>query len=374
MTDGAAIPFTSPHVSLNRAVVADLPGTPVDDEVRGRTGFELLSVAAMTRLARLRTAELSLPEPLQQDGRRTRAELPRFIAASLESPDPQARGAANDIARRLGRNLGHLLLALHRGDAANRAARPDWTGADWDGWAGVKRVWLAGGLTSGILGDAILRYAREWLAEVGSPHAMEIRISPHRGATSLVGAARFLPDAPGHYLAFDFGQTSAKRGIVTVSGSAIRELTLLPPTLSACERPVFPDPDPIGTGRRHKTFVVDTICATIGAARERGLALMPDIMLCLAAYVDGGRLVGLGDFNSLMQLAPDARALLAGALADRTGAAHRIRLIHDGTAAAAVFAGQPHAAVIALGSALGVGFPPERADDLLNIEDLSETR
>lgn len=374
MTDGAAIPFTPPHVSLNRAVVADLGEIPVDDEVRGRTGFQLLSVAAMTHLARLRASELSLPEAFQQDGRNTRAELPRFIASTLNSADPRARGAAEDVARRLGRNLGHLLLALHRGDAANRAARPDWTDADWDRWARIGRVWLAGGLSAGILGGAILRHARGWLAEVGCGDAVDVQLSPHRGATSLVGAARYLPHASGCYLAFDFGQTSAKRGLCKVSGGAIHELTVLPTMPTAGERPVFPDPDPVSSGRRNKAFIVDVICATLNAAEERGVALQPDMMLCLAAYVDGGRLVGLGDYNSLMELAADARSLLEEALAEQTGKAFRIRLIHDGTAAAGVFAGQHDGAVIALGSALGVGFPPESADDLLNIDELSDTR
>jgi hypothetical protein len=374
MTGGAAIPFTSPHVSLNRAVVADLAEIPVDDEVPGRTGFELLSVAAMTRLARLRAAEMSLPKAFYQDGRKTRAELPHFIASRLSSADPTARGAADDMVRRMGRNLGHLLLALHRGDASNRVARADWTDTDWDRWARVRRVWLAGGLTSGVLGDAILRHARDWLFEVGCGDAIDLRISPHRGATSLVGAARYLPHAPGYYLALDFGQTSAKRGLVGVSGSAVSELTLLAAVPSAAERPVFLDPDPVCSGRRQKAFIVDAICPTLIAAEERGVELRPDIMLCLAAYVDGGRVIGPSDYNALMELTSDVRTLLGDALAERTGKAYRIRLVHDGTAAAAVFAGQPDAAVIALGSALGVGFPPARADDLLNIEDLSLTR
>lgn len=35
-----------------------------------------------------------------------------------------------------------------------------------------------------------------------------------------------------------------------------------------------------------------------------------------------------------------------------------VRLLHDGTAAASAMAGEAHAAVITLGTALGVGFPP----------------
>jgi len=38
-----------------------------------------------------------------------------------------------------------------------------------------------------------------------------------------------------------------------------------------------------------------------------------------------------------------------------------IKLLHDGTAAAATFAGERHTAVITVGTALGIGFPGEAA-------------
>ena len=86
------------------------------------------------------------------------------------------------------------------------------------------------------------------------------------------------------------------------------------------------------------------------------------------------RLLGRGLYATMSLLAPDVRLLLARDIFDRSGARCRVGMIHDGTAAAAAFAGEPNAAIIALGSALGVGFPPERADHLLRIDDLQNTR
>jgi hypothetical protein len=353
---------------LNRVRVIDLPGVPMDEEVRGQRGFDLISVPAMARYARVHAAELALPEAFQHDSRATRAELPHFIAAALTGAGTAANVAAQAIVRQLGRNLGHLLLALHRGDQVNRDAREDWTAADWERWAHIERVWLAGGLTSGALGDGIVHYAREWLVEAGCGDAMDLRISPQRGLTSLVGSARYLPHVDGYCLAFDFGQTAIKRSLVGIKGEAIDELALLPPVRAPRERPAFPDPDPAETARRQKAFMTGTICVSLTVAQERGATLLPDIMVCLAAYVDGGRLVGLSDYNSLMALTDDVRVLLADAIAERTGRAYAIHLIHDGTAAAAVFAGQPNTAAIALGTALGVGFAPHSADGLLEID------
>jgi hypothetical protein len=36
--------------------------------------------------------------------------------------------------------------------------------------------------------------------------------------------------------------------------------------------------------------------------------------------------------------------------------------MHDGTSAAAAYAGAPHAAVIMMGTAMGIGFPPPIAN------------
>jgi hypothetical protein len=83
-----------------------------------------------------------------------------------------------------------------------------------------------------------------------------------------------------------------------------------------------------------------------------------DIMISIAAYVQGGRLLGNGIYAQMHFLADDIRPILARAIFDRTGQPVQIHLIHDGTAAAAVHAGERNSAVIIVGTALGVGFPP----------------
>ena len=45
------IPFTSPHVSVNRVRIVDLPGVPVDVEVRGQLAYDLLSTKALVAQA-----------------------------------------------------------------------------------------------------------------------------------------------------------------------------------------------------------------------------------------------------------------------------------------------------------------------------------
>ena len=91
---------------------------------------------------------------------RSKAQVRRdaalIVGRALTGDDPVARAAAQDIAARLGANLGWLLIAIQRGDEVNRAVRPDWRAADWQQWAAIRTVWLGGGLASGPLGEAII--------------------------------------------------------------------------------------------------------------------------------------------------------------------------------------------------------------------------
>jgi len=99
-------------------------------------------------------------------------------------------------------------------------------------------------------------------------------------------------------------------------------------------------------------------------AAASGIAPDADLMLSVAAYVRGGRLLGNGLYASLNALAEDARPLLADAIHTQTGQVMRVHLIHDGTAACTLYAGAPNAAVIVVGTALGIGFPPAIDSDL----------
>jgi hypothetical protein len=47
-------------------------------------------------------------------------------------------------------------------------------------------------------------------------------------------------------------------------------------------------------------------------------------------------------------------------LAERLGGFHSFALLHDGLAAASVYAGRPRTAVLILGTAIGAGYPPSK--------------
>lgn len=366
-------PVTPPHVSINRVRIEVLPGVAMDETVRGRSAFELLSTRALAELAWQQAEALRLPPALRARTRAAGAGLPRYVDAALGGEDPGPRRAAQSITRRLGRNLGHILLALHRGDEANRALRPDWDDKEWERWAGIRRVWLGGGLMSGDLGAAIAAQARAFLAGAGAATAPQPALSPWRGHMPLLGAARYLLAENGDALLFDFGHSRAKRARARLQEGAITGLHLfepLPVDMPWLE--TFPSHN-AESGREVLAFIAAVVARTRRECEAQGGALLPDLMLVVAAYVREGRFLGNGLYANLNQLAADARPLLETALRTSSGHPVRVHPLHDGTAAAAVHAGEARTAVLLVGTALGVGFPPSSSAGLLRLPALEQT-
>jgi hypothetical protein len=359
-----SIPFTPPHVSVNRVKIIDLPGLPVDDEVRGQMAYHLLSVLVVTRYARERAEALQLPATFSQDTTQTRLELPRFVDGCLSSPCESIRAAARAIGQRLGRNLGYILLTLHRGDAVNRAARPDWTTEDWEHWAKIERVWLGGGLMSGALGELIVQSARDCLAGYGYAGQLRVDRSPYGEMMAVLGAARYLSASTRAVLCLDFGQTTIKRACLEFEDGVmvrVRRFESLANDVDELPTTATPGPD---ARRKVLDMMRGAIAQTLDEAVACGITPDADLMLSVAAYVQGGRLLGNGLYASLNALSDDARPLLGDAVFAQTGRALRVHLIHDGTAACALYAGAPNVAVIVVGTALGIGFPPAADSDL----------
>jgi hypothetical protein len=341
--------------------IVDLPGVAMDPEVRGQKAYHLLSAMAVARYAQAHANALDLPpayreaDPQMPEPRRA---LPRLVEASM------ARDAAQAIARRLGRNLGHILVALHRGDAVNRAARADWTDAAWARWATIRTVWIGGGLMSGELGAQVVRHARRFLAEAGYAAQIAVGRTPRPQKMALLGAARYLPAAPRRGLCLDFGSTSVKRARFDLAGGAIVGAGAYP------QRPVpwawrnDPSAGDDLAGGEVLDFVADTLAETL--EEDAGKVAVSTVPVSFAAYVRGGKLLGNGIYARMMQVTSgdDVRPRLAEAIHARTGRRVHIRPIHDGTAAAALHAGESGAAVLVIGTAIGVGFPPPRAAGL----------
>jgi hypothetical protein len=113
-------------------------------------------------------------------------------------------------------------------------------------------------------------------------------------------------------------------------------------------------------------YVAGTINDTLHQCYADGIQLSTEIMLCMATYVRGGKLLGNGIYAKIMHLGDDARELIANAVKAPSSKAVHIYVIHDGTAAGTLHAGEQDTAVLVIGTAIGVGFPSSTASGLRN--------
>ncbi len=345
----------TPSASLNRVRIVDLPGIALEESIRGKTAYDLLAARTLAGDVRRHADALGLgalraaPDTIL---------LPAFARCFTADAAP-VRSAADSIARRFGRSLGLLVLTLKRGDAINRRARPDWDDTYWDHWAGIGTIWLGGGLANGSLGACIQHHAAVTITD-DEEHACVLQLAAHPSLLPLIGAARGVPSGGGAALAFDFGQSAVKRALALYGGGALVALHLLPS---------LPAPATFSAGGDDLTFdlvrdladrMVAVMVDTWRGVASPGRALAPLLVASIAGYsVDGQPLPRQGGpYSQLHRLSDNAAQWLAYQVSQRIGRPLDVALIHDGTAAARTYAGAGHAAVIMMGTTLGVGFVP----------------
>ena len=293
--------WLQPDASLNRTRLAPLPGA--NPAWIGHAAFDLLSRAALLQL---------------------RDELSEAAAVNV-----------------FGCRLGHLIATLHRGAGVD-SIQGDWRRAFRAHWTRVKEVWLGGGLAAS-LGPKLLDATRSEAARLGAT-VPSIELAAFPSALPLIGAARMTSARTQHAVVLDFGHTTVKRGVATYSGKALTELRLL----DLRDAPARAD---------ISAAVAETIADTMRwAVAEDGIGVGDVIVVSLASYLD--RRGNPADTHSLYAALQPMQ--LQHAVRQRTGRRSvRVRLTHDGTAAAyGVIPATTPAAVIVLGTALGVGFAP----------------
>ncbi len=345
----------TPAASLNRLRISDLPGMALPAEIRGRTVYEFLSAAALAERVRQQNLAFGLGDMSESD---TDAVLRRFDGC-FSATDPRVRAAAEAEARRFGRYLGCAILALRRGDPVNRRARPDWDDSYWAHWTAITTIAVGGGVVSGRLGPHLVAHAAHTLRQAGMDDCT-VRLAAWPALLPLIGAARSVPPTCQAALVFDFGQSFVKRACGHYSRGTLTALKCFPP-VPIRESTAMIRAEPTAAQVQHLAEqVIGIMAATWRLAEERGDH--PDPLFCasIASYMRDGQPLPRqgGPYAALHLLSPNLAHWLAQRLSERLERPVAVRLLHDGTAAARAQAGTTHAAVITVGTALGIGFPP----------------
>lgn len=342
----------NPSASLNRLRIMNIPGIEVDPEVRGKTGYELVSTQYITTQILKSADQLRLTaEEISGEQR----QIPILLNRCLDSDDMNVRSAAMGIARSFGRNLAYLLVTLKRGDLVNREARPDWDSSYWDYWATIRKIWLGGGLLSGEMGTLVLAAMHELFAEIPN-EVYAVEIEPHGVLLPLIGAATSAPGGTTGAVVLDFGGSFVKRAYAVYEDDVLVELHTLPQLPAPRDASADEDESAAYVIESMMTAFLDSLHSVFA----KDLVVSRIIPTSIASYIDGGQVADRqgGKYTLLRQITDNASRFFTAAVSAKLGVPVEITLLHDGSAAAAAYAGEPDTAVIMLGTALGVGFAP----------------
>lgn len=326
--------------SLNRTTLAAIDGA--DAGWVGRRAFELLSLEALKRLC----AEHGFADgPQALDAVATALSEAGGFAPPAGLGKSVATARAREVCAEYGRRLAHLVASLITPGAS--VAWSPWRAAYLDYWSSIDHIWLGGGIAA-ILGDELARTVRAELARFGA-RACDVAIAPHPSALAVIGAARTSRGAHSYKVALDFGHSMVKRGVAIARHGSLERLELLP-RLGSPSIDADPAPELV------RNFVLDTIADTCRAVQQRYPDVDPHIVASLATYLTNGMPV---DVHSLYRpLSGFTIAWVEGELEQRIGHIVQLTFLHDGTAAARAVPAGGRAAVIMLGTAMGVGFRP----------------
>jgi hypothetical protein len=354
-TNGGLDPAAlTPVASLNRVQFAELTGLSLPPEMIGKTAYELLSARALADLA----LECADAFGLVEGGAERPAMITQRLDQAIVEGAPTARAAADAVARQFGERIGWLLVTLRRGDPASRLARPDWDDSYWRHWANISTVYLGGGVAGGQIGPQLVEHASGTLAAAGMADC-SIRLAEWPSLLPLIGAARMAPPETDTMVVLDFGQTLVKRGIAGYQAGDLARLSVLP-ALPAHTIGLRGSPEALVDGvQRLGVGISETVAEVWRSAGDMESHVIPVILASVASYFRDGQPLARqgGPYAALLDLSENLEDWLSARLSLTLQRPMRVRLLHDGTAAAQAMAGERDAAVITFGTALGVGFP-----------------
>lgn len=206
------------NTSLNRLKIIDIPDITIDSEVKGKRGLRLMSADNLIESIKKESIYLDLDLENIPD-----VKLPVYLNQALESENLKVKLTAENIARRLGRNLAFILLTLKRGDRVNKEARSDWEDEHWDYWRQVKKIVFAGGLCNSNLGQRLKYYIDKIFDEAETPK-YKIKFAKKPSLIPMIGAARHSPEKCSKLLVFDFGQTLIKPGLASLDSKHVEKI------------------------------------------------------------------------------------------------------------------------------------------------------
>ena len=347
--------YVSERCSLNRAVMAKVPLRGIEDGIEGLNYSQIFStpliVAEIRRLSRHYAIDFSdIPD----------SRLPRILNEGLVSNDVKLRLLSERVIRRFGNRLGLLLLALRKGEAENRAARPDWDDACWEYWKGLDTVILTGGLASSMLGRRLKEQVL-YVFDMAGERAYSVKLFENGAFLGVMGIAQRLMRDHQRCMGFDLGHTNFKRALVRKEGGEITGFTPFETAPSRFMQSRFDsEREKMNAAVELHNYIVRSVVSAYKDAATL-TTVSDECLISIANYTYSGCLnPNRGGYAKLTLLGENYAAVLDETLSGELRRPVRTTLVHDATATALYFSDEQNAVSVTLGTGFGVGFPDIR--------------
>lgn len=353
LCSGDSAIYVSQTASLNLLKVAKLPPNDKQASAEGKTGVELLSAKRLIMDIREKAKPLKIDLSVTPN-----QKLPYLLFSILESGNDgtEKSAAAEDIVKSFGYRLGALLTVLKTGLLENRAARFEWNDEHWQYWAKIKNVIIVGGLTEGVFGKKLKRYAIEYMNSANiEPY--NIVMFENAAYVGLMGCTAIVKEKTASNLIMDMGQTNIKRCIVKRINGELTEFSVMPTIPSRYMENSSSNEETEKTAIKLHKYLVNVIADSYNEASKKTM-LDKEIVISIGNYVCDGVLNSKrGGYAKLSMLYKNYAECLSEELSGVLRRDINVTLVHDGTAVAMYFKEYDNSVCITLGTGIGVGFP-----------------
>lgn len=296
-------------------------------------------------LIRLDLIELSKKYKLKIE----QTDIQSLMEMLFKVEDQALREELLGIGYQYGIQLGVILNALLAPDEKIKHENLRWKEEHFAYWKEIKKIYLMGGLASSPFRPLFLEKIND-MRKMNHLEHVNVEIIDSSQEKALEGMLYRYDQ--GHFLLFDFGQTSIKRAyVVRMHGMNLIERRLR--HLPAQNPNVSQDRELIMCAYALENYIEDVIIQSLDEVKDDSC----DILISIANYVNKGVLnPAKRSYGILSVLAPHYQDYLEERLSFRLKKRFHVFLEHDATAMSHGIPQEEHTAVITLGTAFGIAF------------------
>lgn len=278
-----------------------------------------------------------------------RDDIQSVMELLFKTENPKLREDLLSIGYAYGDKLGIVLNALINPDDIIKSENLRWNYEHWSYWKEIKSIYMMGGLASSPFQPLFNEKVQHMLKEKKLDR-VKIEFIDSSQEKALDGML-YRYDR-GHFLLFDFGQTSIKRAyVVRMQSMNIIERKL--GQIPAKYIDVLSEQELITSAYDLERYIEDVIIESMKDVMDDSC----DILISIANYVNQGVLnPAKRSYGILSVLATNYQDYLEERLSFRLKKRVHVMLEHDATAMSHVVPQEEHTAVITLGTAFGIAF------------------